>query len=218
MNLLQYEGMTEAMVPGAEPSAVRQAARSMGRYWWVFVITGVLWLVLSLIILRFNTASIVTIGILVGCVVIAAGVNEFIAGSLESSGWRWLHFTLGALFLVVGVIALFSPADTFWAMAALIGWFLLFKGTFDIIVSFMTKNENDMWWLTLIVGILELMLAFWAAGGFGNKVVLLLVWAAAACLARGVTEFVRAFALRKAYKASEQMTGGPMGGTTPAPA
>ena len=208
------------MLPGEEPSAARSAARNVarevGKWWWVFLITGILWMVLSLIILRFNTASIVTIGILVGCVVIAAGVNEFIAGSLSETGWRWLHYVLGALFLVVGVIALFSPADTFWAMAALIGWFLLFKGTFDIIISFMTKNENEMWWLTLIVGILELMLAFWAAGGFGNKVVLLLIWAAAACLARGITEFVRAFSLRKAYKASEQMTGGPMGGATPA--
>ena len=205
--------MTEAMLPNEEPSAVRQVARDIGKWWWVFLITGILWMVLSLIILRFNTASIVTIGILVGCVVIAAGVNEFIAGSLSDSGWRWMHYALGALFLIVGVIALFSPADTFWAMAALIGWFLLFKGTFDIIISFMTKNENEMWWLTLIVGILELMLAFWAAGGFGNKVALLLIWAAAACLARGVTEFVRAFSLRKMYKAGEQMT--TTGGPTP---
>jgi uncharacterized membrane protein HdeD (DUF308 family) len=82
----------------------------------------------------------------------------------------------------------------------------------------MTKNENEMWWLTLIVGIVELTLAFWAAGGFGNKVVLLLIWAAAACLARGVTEFVRAFALRKAYRVSEEIRRGPMGGATPAPA
>jgi uncharacterized membrane protein HdeD (DUF308 family) len=210
--------MTEAMLPGERPSAVREVSRGIGKYWWLFLITGAAWLVLSLIILRFNTASIVTIGILVGCVIIAAGVNEFIAGGVERSGWRWLHFTLGVLFLIVGVIALFSPADTFWAMAALIGWFLLFKGTFDIVISFMTKNENDLWWLTLVVGILELMLAFWAAGGFGNKVVLLLVWAAAACLARGVTEFVRAFALRKVAKASDQMTRGSMGGAAPTPA
>ena len=42
MKLLQYGDMTEAMVPGEEPSAVRQATRSMGKYWWVFLITGVL--------------------------------------------------------------------------------------------------------------------------------------------------------------------------------
>jgi len=211
-------GMTEATVPGERPSNVREVARRVGKYWWVFLITGTLWLIVSLIILRFNTASIVTIGILVGSVIIAAGINEFIAGSLSESGWRWLNYVLGALFVVVGVIALFSPADTFWAMAALIGWFLLFKGTFDIIISFVTKNENELWWLTLIVGIIELMLAFWAAGGFGNRLVLLLIWAAAASLARGVTEFVRAFALRRAYHAAEQPGGRPVGGATTAPA
>ncbi len=167
------------------------------KWWWVFLITGTLWMIVALIILRFNTASIVTIGILVGAVILAAGVNELFIGGIEKSGWRWLHFALGVLFVVIGVIALFSPADTFWAMAMLIGWFLLFKGTIDIVMAFVTKSYNEMWWLGLIVGILEIMLAFWAAGGYGNKVILLIAWAAAACLARGVTEYIMAFRLRK---------------------
>jgi uncharacterized membrane protein HdeD (DUF308 family) len=191
---------------------VGRGARDVGRWWWVFIVTGILWFIVSLIILRFNTASIVTIGILVGAIIIAAGVNEFIAGGLTPTGWRWLRYALGALFLVVGVIALFSPRDTFWAMAAIIGWFLLFKGTFDIIFSFASKQDNELWWLTLTVGILELLLAFWAAGGFGNKVLLLIVWAAASCMARGVTEVIQAFTLRRIYKAGEEM-----GRVTPAP-
>jgi uncharacterized membrane protein HdeD (DUF308 family) len=182
-----------------------------GRLWWVFLITGTLWMILALIILRFNTASIVTIGVLVGAVILAAGINELFIGSVEKSGWRWLNWILGALFIVIGTIAMFSPADTFWAMAMLIGWFLLFKGTLDIVMAFVTKSSNEMWWLGLVVGILEILLAFWAAGGFGNKVVLLIAWAAGACLARGVTEFIMAFRLRSGGEAATPVdrTSGP---------
>lgn len=189
--------MTESAMKPGEP------AREAGKWWWVFLITGVLWMIISLIILRFDTTSIVTIGVLVGAVILAAGINEFITAALLDSGWRWLSIALGVLFVIVGIIAMFSPGRTFWAMAALIGWFLLFKGVFDIVMAFLTKHENDMWWLMLTVGIIEILLAFWAAGGFGRKVVLLLVWAAAAALARGVTEFITAFRLRKVYKGAD---------------
>lgn len=195
-----YPGDMSDMAQGATArSAVQDEAGRGGRWWWVFLITGTLWMILGLIILRFNTASIVTIGVLVGAVILAAGVNELFIGSVERSGWRWLHWIIGALFIVIGIVAMFSPADTFWAMAMLIGWFLLFKGTLDIVMSFATRSTNEMWWLGLVVGILEILLAFWAAGGFGNKVILLIAWAAAACLARGITEFIMAFRLRKGF-------------------
>ena len=45
-------------------------------------------------------------------------------------------------------------------------FFLLFKGIFDLAVAFMTKDEFDLWWLQLILGIVEIVLAFWVAGSF----------------------------------------------------
>ncbi|MBB5870184.1 uncharacterized membrane protein HdeD (DUF308 family) [Allocatelliglobosispora scoriae] len=178
--------------------------RQAGKWWWVFLITGVLWLILSLIILRFNAASIATVATLFGCVAIAAGVNEFVIASVTTS-WRWLHIALGVLFVITGVICLFNPGNTFWALASLMGWFLLFKGTFDIVTSVLTRKVNELWWLGLIAGILEIMIAFWAAGGFGRKAILLLVWASVAAMFRGITEIVTAFRLRSESKDGEDL-------------
>src|SRR4051812_3290126 len=169
--------------------------REAGKWWWAFLITGMLWLIISLVILRFNTTSITTVAILFGCLAVVAGLNEFFTAAAVSS-WRWLHIVLGGLFLIVGTIALFNPGRTFWALASIIGWFLLFKGTFDIMMSILPRRENDMWWLLLIAGIIEVLVAFWAAGGFGRNFVLLIVWAAVAALTRGITEIVMAFRLR----------------------
>jgi uncharacterized membrane protein HdeD (DUF308 family) len=173
----------------------QRLGRDASSWWWVFLVTGGLWLILSLIILRMNTASITTVAILFGSLAIVAGINEVLIASAVTS-WRWVHIALGVLFVVTGIIALFNPGATFWALASIIGWFLLFKGTFDIIMSILTRPENELWWLGLVTGILEVLVAFWAAGGFGRKFVLLIIWAAAAALARGITEIVTAFRLR----------------------
>src|SRR6266508_547269 len=122
---------------------------SATRMWWLFLVTGILWLWVSLIVFRFDIDSVGAVGVLIACVVIFAGVNEFGAMAVTQGGWRWVHAILGGLFIVFGVVALLNPWDTFVSMAAIIGWVLVFKGTFDIIVSFMTKHENELWWLQL---------------------------------------------------------------------
>ncbi|MGE0545370.1 MAG: HdeD family acid-resistance protein [Dehalococcoidia bacterium] len=189
------------------------------KWWWVFLVTGILWLVMSLIVFRFDLTSAGAVGALVGALILVAGVNEFGAMNVTDGGWRWVHAILGGIFVVFGVIALFNPWDTFVATAAIIGWVLLFKGIFDIVVAFMTKHENEMWWLLLIVGGAELLLAFWAAGYFGQQVVILIAWAGAWCLVRGITEIILAFQLRGVHKRAEMGTlASPAGAPMPEPA
>jgi uncharacterized membrane protein HdeD (DUF308 family) len=48
----------------------------------------------------------------------------------------------------------------------------------------------------MLIGIAELLLGFWAAGNFGHKTVLLLVWVGAAALTRGILDIAAAFRLR----------------------
>jgi uncharacterized membrane protein HdeD (DUF308 family) len=73
-----------------------------------------------------------------------------------------------------------------------ISFFLVFAGTFDIIMSISARHEIEIWWLQLIGGIIELALGFWAAGYYGRSAVLLVAWVAAYAVIRGVTEIVLA--------------------------
>ena len=75
------------------------------------------------------------------------------------------------------------------------GFFFLFKGI-DIAVAMTTKGEYDLWWLQLLAGILEIGLAFWVAGNFHQKAILLLVYAGLVALSKGVTELFLAFKLK----------------------
>jgi uncharacterized membrane protein HdeD (DUF308 family) len=136
------------------------------------------------------------ISILFGIFMLAAAVMEFVALAM-THGWRLiLHGLLAIAFLVIGIVAFIHPGDTFKALAAVISFYFILKGTFDLIVALATRPENDVWWLGLILGIVEILLGFWAAGNFGNKVILLVVWVGVAALTRGISEIIFAFTLR----------------------
>jgi uncharacterized membrane protein HdeD (DUF308 family) len=170
--------------------------------WWVFLVTGSLWMLVSLLVLRFNYTSVSAISILFGCIAIAMGVNEFFHVGSSTSGWKIVHVLLGLALIVIGIIAFVHPGDTFEALAAVMSFFLVLKGTFDIVMSLIMRHDAELWWLTLIVGVIELLLGFWAAGYFGRSVVLLVVWIGATALTRGITDVLQAFALRKALHAA----------------
>ena len=165
--------------------------------WWLFLITGVGWSVVGLILLRFDYTSVHAISLLFGFVAIAAGVLEVFMVFMVRGWWKLLNGVLAVAFLAAGVVAFVHPGDTFVALAAVFSFFLLFAGTFDIIMSIASRKEVGAWWLQLIGGIIEVALAFWAAGYYGRSAVLLIAWVAAFALIRGVRDFVFAFRVRE---------------------
>jgi uncharacterized membrane protein HdeD (DUF308 family) len=62
---------------------------------------------------------------------------------------------------------------------------------------FVERDVNPLWWLGLIAGVLMVILAFWTSGQFFiEKAYTLLVFAGIWALMQGVTDIVRAFAIR----------------------
>jgi uncharacterized membrane protein HdeD (DUF308 family) len=175
-----------------------ELAEGASRFWWLFLVTGILWLWVALIVLRLDLSSVTAIAVLFGIVAIGAGINEFFSMSASSGGWKFAHGLLGVLFIAAGVVAFFRPAGTFVALASLVAWVLLFKGVFDIVVALVA--EEHLQWLLLLLGIAQVLLAFWAAGYFRGSAILLIVWVAALALARGFTEILMAFRLRRLKK------------------
>ena len=51
-----------------------------------------------------------------------------------------------------------------------------------------------------MIGILEIILAFWVAGSFRRSVILLVAYVGIVALARGITEIIFAFRLHKLKK------------------
>ena len=186
--------MSTGSVADAE---VRGTIQGVARFWWLWLVFGVAWVAISLVILQFDAASITTVGILVGAMFLASAMQQFAIASLVDSG-RWLFLIFGVVFLIAGVITLISPENTFAALADILGFLFALVGLFWILQAFAVRDVNELWWLGLLSGILMVMLGFWTGGQFFiDKVYLLLVFAGIWALLHGVTDIVRAFQIRK---------------------
>lgn len=164
--------------------------------WWIFLVTGISWLVFALLVFQWNYTTVSAISYLFGVVALFAALNEVFQLAVSTTGWKFVHGILSVLFVLTGIYALWNPYDTFATLAALVGFFLLFRGIFDLMVAFMTKSQFELWWLQLVTGILEILLAFWVAGNFRDEAILLVVYVGVVALIRGITELFLAFKLK----------------------
>src|SRR6516165_5534415 len=86
--------------------------------WWLFLVTGIAWLIIAWVVLRFTPASITTVGVLLGVLFLLAAVNEFLMGSMGHA-WRWAHILLGIFFIVGAIWAFARPFNAFWSLLGL---------------------------------------------------------------------------------------------------
>jgi uncharacterized membrane protein HdeD (DUF308 family) len=171
----------------------RRLARTFLPPWWLLLVTGIAWMVVGIIVLRFDYVSVYSISLLFGFVAIAAAAIEVGVIFMAQGWWKLLHALLALVFLVAGVLAFINPGGTFTSLAAIFSFVLVFAGAFDIVLSIESRKVIEAWWLQLIGGIVELALGFWAAGYYGRSAVLLVAWVAAFALVRGVRDIVSAF-------------------------
>ena len=184
-----------------ESSASREAEAlgemSIGRLWWLWLVTGVAWILIALVVLQFDAASVTTVGVLIGIMFLLSGFQQFVVAAL-APGLKWLWIIFGVLFIVAGIIALISPENTFAAIADILGFLFLLVGVFWVIQAFVDRDVNELWWLGLISGVLMIILAFWTSGQFYiEKEYLLLVFSGIWALMQGFVDVVRAFQIKK---------------------
>ena len=190
----------------------RMIVREGARYWWVFLLTGIAWLLIAWLVLRMDITSIAAVGVLLGVVFLFASVNEVGLGSLMSGGWKILHYVMALIFFIGGLWSLVRPVDSFFALASVLGLILIFYGTFEIARAFSSRDVNPYWWIGLVTGILLLLLAFWVSGSdrvyaLAQRSYLILFWVGFMALFKGITQVVMAFGIRHAGKvASDPLT------------
>jgi uncharacterized membrane protein HdeD (DUF308 family) len=188
----------EASSPRSEAvPALEEAGIALSRLWWLWLIFGLVWILIALVILQFDQASVTTVGVLIGIMFLLSGFQQLALGSLTRGWMQLVLFFFGLLMMVAGVIALISPENTFAAIADILGFLFLIIGIFWIIQAFGERDVNDLWWFGLISGVALIVLAFWTGGQFFiHRAYVLLVFAGIWALFAGVNDIFRAFMIR----------------------
>ena len=184
----------------SDTAEAREVIGAAARLWWLSLVTGILWFFIAIVILQFDSASVATVGAIIGAMFLFTGVQQFVLASVVE-GWKWLWILFGILFVLAGVWALVNPGATTAALADSLGFLFLLVAVFWLIEAFTTREANDLWWLGLISGLIMVVLAFWVSGQFFiERVFILLVFAGIWAMLQGVTDVVRAFQLRRVGK------------------
>jgi uncharacterized membrane protein HdeD (DUF308 family) len=171
--------------------------REFARLWWLWLVFGVLWIIVALVILQFDQASITTVGVLIGLMFLAAGAQNLAFGALTHGATRWFLWIFAVLFVIAGVLSLIEPENTFAGVADILGFLFLLVGVFWVIEAFTERAINNLWWFGLIAGIAMIIVAFWTSGQFYiHKQYILLVFAGIWALFHGVGDIIKAFQIR----------------------
>ena len=181
----------------------RMIVKEGARYWWVFLVSGIVWLLIAWIVLRLNSTSLTTVGVLLGVVFLLAGINEVGVATLSTGGWKIWHYILAVIFFLGALYGFIRPVNTFFALASILGLILFLYGAFDIIQAIASRAVNPYWWLGLITGVLLVLLAFWVSGSdrvyaLGRRTYLILFWVGFMALFRGISQIFMAFTVRHA--------------------
>jgi len=182
-------------------AALRAQVADTARWWWVFILTGIIWLMISLAVLRFTETSVTTVGILIGVVFTIAAITEFMVVGVTSGGWKVIHVILALLFILAAIWGYANPKDAFWALAEVLGFILVLYGAIEFTQAIVTRAINPLWWLGLIAGMLLILLGFW----FGQQLLtvkaqLLIFYVGLFALFRGIGQIVFAFQVRHVGK------------------
>ena len=133
-------------------------------------------------------------GVLLGILFLAVAINEFLVYAVVDT-WRVAHMILGIFFLLGSLWAFLQPKEAFWALASILGFLLVLQGTMTLLAA--VAGKGPLWGLGLAVGILEILLGFWASQQYyPARATLILIWVGFMALFRGIGEIVLAFHVR----------------------
>ena len=137
----------------------------LSRYWGVELAIGLLWVVVAVVVLKFDDASVVTVGVLTGLLLLLFAAEQFVLAAVAPVA-RWVWAIFGVLLTAAGIVALIDPVNTFAGFADVLGFVFLGIGVLWMVQAFTERLFNPYWWLTLIASVLMLVLAFWVSGQF----------------------------------------------------
>jgi uncharacterized membrane protein HdeD (DUF308 family) len=177
----------------------RAVAEAYASKWWLFLISGILWLLLGFIVLSLRPASISVVIILIAVAFWLGAMTQFALAAVTQGGWRVLSIVGGLVALAAGIAAIVWPGPTLVVISIFVAWYLLIRGIFDIGIALSHMHMRG-WWMGLVSGIIGIALGAWAIGNPDRSVLLFVSIIGIWCIFKGAADLVASFSYRSMKK------------------
>ena len=174
-------------------------AEAYASKWWMFLISGILWLFLGFIVLSLRPASISVCVILIAVSFWLGAVTLFALAAVSHGGWRVFTIIGGIIAAGAGLAAIVWPGPTLVVLSVFVAWYLLIRGMFDVGISLSNTHVRG-WWMGLIAGIIAIALGAWAIGNPDRSVLLLVSIIGIWSIFKGAADLVASFSYRSIKK------------------
>ena len=172
-------------------------------YLWLGLLGGVLVHIVSIWLISSPIASYLSLSLLFAWGILLTGIFEIIFAISNRKGmdsWGWT-LASGILDLVIGFYLLSHPAITMTVLPFILGFWLLYRGSFAIGLAFDMKSYGDKnwgWFLFLGIAIIffGLMVIINPVFGAAN----IIIWTGSAFIFAGIFRIYLSIKLRKLKK------------------
>lgn len=136
---------------------MNEEAHAVKKHGGKMTVWGVVTMVLGIICMSIPLVVGSSVALIIGIVVLIAGVSRFWWGFKASGGERVFLLVVGVLTTLCGVVMLANPMFTAGLLTVLLAIYFIADGIFEILGSFSVRPEQGWGWL-LFAGIVSLAL------------------------------------------------------------
>lgn len=169
------------------------------RYWWLFLIRGLLGLALGVLALAFPGATLAVVVLLIGAYLVIDGVIAIAKAVriLRSDAHWWALLLEGILGVVVGLAIFFWPGLSLLSLAYLIGYWAIISGALTIWGVIQLRAHVLAAWLYLIFGLVSVVFGVFVFFAPATGLVYLVLMISIYGFVMGITMIGLAFQARR---------------------
>jgi len=163
------------------------------RYWWIFLIRGLLFLLLGVYMLASPAESFAALGFLLGFIVLLAGIGELarIISDRDAASRGW-HLILGIIDVLLGIMLIGHLAASELVLRIIVGAWILFRGLSMLSFSSLTGRS----WTLVAGGILIVLFALLILFNPVFGAVTIVLWTGFALIITGIFNIWLGFLLK----------------------
>jgi uncharacterized membrane protein HdeD (DUF308 family) len=177
--------------------------RESVNYWWLFLMTGILLIVVGIWVFSSPLASYLSLSLFFAFGILFTGIFEIIfalSNRKTMDNWGWT-LASGILDLVIGFYLFSYPSLSMAVLPLILGFWLLFRGFSAIGAAIDMRSFGDKnwgWLLILGTGIIFFGIMVLVNPAFGAANII--IWTGSAFIIAGIFRIYLAFKLRKIKK------------------